>query len=176
MKGNILGDIRAEHDAKMLETSFWPTTDYKSLLESNDRCVIVGRRGTGKSALVYMLSKHWHSKPKTHTITITPVEEQIIGLRDIVSLFGENYLHIKAGSKLAWRYAIYMEIISEISDHYKLQGNLTDPTALKHLSIWGAKRQNISGKIRKKLLSILENTKDQSPARRISRALRWLRT
>jgi hypothetical protein len=168
MKGNVLGDIRAEHDAKMLEASFWPTTDYKSLLESHDRCIVVGRRGTGKSALVYMLSKHWHSKPKTHALTITPVEEQIIGLRDIASLFGENYLHIKAGSKLAWRYAIYMEVLSEISSHYKLQGNLTSQVALKHLSLWGTKRQNISGKIRKKLLAILEHTKDQTPARRIS--------
>lgn len=168
MKGNVLGDIRAEHDAKMLEASFWPTTDYKSLLESHDRCIVVGRRGTGKSALVYMLSKHWHSKPKTHTLTITPIEEQIIGLRDIASLFGENYLHIKAGAKLAWRYAIYMEVLSEISTHHKLQSNLTCPTALKHLALWGAKRQNISGKIRKKLLSILDETKDQTPARRIS--------
>jgi Cdc6-like AAA superfamily ATPase len=168
MKGNILGDIRAEHDTKMLETSFWPTTDYKSLLESNDRCVVVGRRGTGKSALVHMLSKHWDNKPKTHTLIITPIEEQIIGLRDIASLFGENYLHIKAGSKLAWRYAIYMELLSEISEHWKLHGNLINPTALKHLGIWGPKRKNISGKIRKRLLSILDNTKDQSPARRIS--------
>lgn len=45
-------------------------------------------------------------------MTISPVEEQIIGLRDVISLFGENYLHIKAGSKLAWRYAIYMELLS----------------------------------------------------------------
>lgn len=168
MKGNVLGDIRAEHDAKMLEASFWPTTDYKALLESHDRCIVVGRRGTGKSALVHMLSKHWHSKPKTHALVITPVEEQIIGLRDIITLFGDNYLHVKAGSKLAWRYALYMEVLSEVSNHYKLQNNLTSQVALKHLALWGNKRQNISGKIRKKLLGILEHTKEQSPARRIS--------
>ncbi|MEE4962431.1 ATP-binding protein [Pseudomonas alliivorans] len=167
MKGNVLGDIRAEHDA-MLEESFWQTADYKALLESHDRSIVVGRRGTGKSALVHMLSKHWHSKPKTHALIITPVEEQIIGLRDVVTLFGDNYLHIKAGSKLAWRYAIYMEILHEINSHYKLQGHLTSQVALSHLSTWGVKRQNISGKIRKKLLAILEVTKQQTPASRIS--------
>ncbi|EGQ9316723.1 ATP-binding protein, partial [Vibrio parahaemolyticus] len=124
MKGNILGDIRAEHDTNMLESSFWATTEYKSLLESYDRCIVVGRRGTGKSALVYMLSKHWNKRPKTHILTITPLEEQIIGLRDVLKLFGDNYLHIKAGSKLAWRYAIYMEVITEMTNHYKLKNYL----------------------------------------------------
>lgn len=168
MKGNVLGDIRAEHDSKMLEASFWQTTDYKALLESYDRCIVVGRRGTGKSALVHMLSKHWNAKPRTYVMTISPVEEQIIGLRDIVSLFGDNYLHIKAGSKLAWRYAIYMEIITEIAGHYKMKNVLDYNSVEKHLLSWGAKRQNISSKIRKKLISILDSGKDVKPATRIS--------
>ncbi|MDD1235518.1 ATP-binding protein, partial [Klebsiella pneumoniae] len=37
-----------------------------------------------------------------------------------------------------------------------------------HLLSWGAKRQNISGKIRKKLISILDTGKDVKPATRIS--------
>ncbi|WP_434058106.1 P-loop ATPase, Sll1717 family [Enterobacter kobei] len=137
-------------------------------LESYDRCIVVGRRGTGKSALVHMLSKHWHAKPKTHVMTISPIEEQIIGLRDVVSLFGENYLHIKAGSKLAWRYAIYMELLSEIASHYRMKNDLDYKSVEKHLLSWGAKRQNISGKIRKKLISILDTGKDVKPATRIS--------
>ncbi|WP_205881828.1 hypothetical protein, partial [Pseudomonas viridiflava] len=64
--------------------------------------------------------------------------------------------------------AIYMEILHEINSHYKLQGHLTSQIALNHLSMWGTKRQNISGKIRKKLLTILEVTKQQTPASRIS--------
>ncbi|WP_432341247.1 P-loop ATPase, Sll1717 family [Yersinia enterocolitica] len=168
MKGNILGDIRAEHDSKMLEASFWQTSDYKALLESYDRCIIVGRRGTGKSALVHMLSKHWRNKPKTHVLTISPIEEQIIGLRDVISLFGENYLHIKAGSKLAWRYALYMEILTDIAAHYKLKNNLDAKSIEKHLTSWGAKRQNITGKIRKKLLKIFEDSKDSLPSTRIA--------
>lgn len=168
MKGKILGDIRAEHDSTMLESSFWQTTDYKSLLESSDSCVIVGRRGTGKSALVHMLSKHWHSKPKTYAIVITPIEEQIIGLRDIVSLFGENFLHVKAGSKLAWRYALYMEVLSEFSTHYKLKTNFDRQGLEKHLDDWGEKKHNISSKIRKKLLKVLNDSKNLSPGTRIA--------
>jgi Cdc6-like AAA superfamily ATPase len=168
MKGNILGDIRAEHDSKMLEASFWQTSDYKALLESYDRCIIVGRRGTGKSALVHMLSKHWHNKPKTHVLTISPIEEQIIGFRDVISLFGENYLHIKAGSKLSWRYALYMEILTEIASHYKLKNNLDVKSIEHHLTSWGPRRQNITTKIRKKLIKIFESDKSTSPATRIA--------
>ena len=59
MNGNPLGDITAEKDHKMLKEAFWETSDYKTIMESPDRCVIVGRRGTGKSALTYKLNEYW---------------------------------------------------------------------------------------------------------------------
>ncbi|MBD9655868.1 ATP-binding protein [Pseudomonas sp. PDM12] len=156
MKGNVLGDIRAENDAKMLESSFWETSDYKSLLESNDRSIVVGRRGTGKSALVHMLSKHWSQKPKIKIMIISPEEEQIIGLRDTFELFGEKYLHIKAGTKMAWRYGIYMEIITDLSSHYKANKYIDAGAIAQHIQSWGPRRQSISTKIRKKLKEILK--------------------
>jgi len=166
VKGNVLGDIRAEHDSKMLESSFWETSDYKSLLESNDRAIVVGRRGTGKSALVHMLAKHWSNKPKTKVMTISPEEEQIIGLRDTFELFGDKYLHIKAGIKMAWRYGIYMEIITDLANHYKLQKNIDVAAIAHHIQSWGSRRQSISSKIRKKLKDIL--IAEQSPQSRIA--------
>ncbi|EOE2655659.1 P-loop ATPase, Sll1717 family, partial [Klebsiella pneumoniae] len=67
-----------------------------------------------------------------------------------------------------WRYAIYMELLSEIASHYKMKNDLDYKSVEKHLLSWGAKRQNISGKIRKKLISILDTGKDVKPATRIS--------
>ncbi|KAA0974990.1 P-loop ATPase, Sll1717 family [Pseudomonas sp. ANT_H12B] len=166
MKGNVLGDIRAEHDSKMLESSFWETSDYKSLLESNDRSIVVGRRGTGKSALVHMLAKHWSNKPKTKVITISPEEEQIIGLRDTFELFGDKYLHIKAGTKMAWRYGLYMEVIADLSTHYKLQKNINITRISHHIQPWNSTRQSISSKIRKKLKEVIKI--DQTPQSRIA--------
>tara|TARA_R110001583_G_C5637299_1_gene407614 strand:- start:60 stop:2120 length:2061 start_codon:yes stop_codon:yes gene_type:complete len=166
MKGNVLGDIRAENDSQMLESAFWESSDYKALLESYDRPIVVGRRGTGKSALAYMLAKHWSSKPKTAIIKISPEEEQVIGLRDIFELFGDNYLHIKAGTKMAWRYAIYMEVITDIATHYKHKKNLDISSIKTHLSTWGSKRQSIATKIRKKLKGVLDHS--NSPQSRIA--------
>lgn len=162
MKGNPLGDIRAESDTNMLEQAFWETADYKSILESSDRCVIVGRRGTGKSALVHMLSKKWSSKPQTLVLKISPEEEQIIGLRDAFSIFGDNYSQIKAGIKLSWRYALYMEVVTEIANHYKLKNDLDVMSIQTHIQTWGPRRQAIATKIRKKLNNIV--TEQRSPA------------
>ncbi|MDP4531694.1 ATP-binding protein [Marinobacter salarius] len=166
IKGNVLGDVRAEQDIKMLETAFWESSDYKSLLESYDRPIIVGRRGTGKSALAHKLAKHWSSKPNISVIKIAPEEEQVIGLRDIFDLFGDKYLHIKAGTKMAWRYAIYMEVISDISSHYKYQKNIDSASIRKHIIEWGAKRKGIASKIRAKLMGLFSD--EQTPQSRIA--------
>jgi hypothetical protein len=166
LRGNVLGDIRAEQDTSMLDAAFWESADYKSLLESYDRPIIVGRRGTGKSALAYRLAKHWGSKPKTLVLSISPEEEQVIGLRDIFDQFGEKYLHIKAGTKMAWRYAIYMEILVELGNHYKFKNNLDLSQVREHYTSWGSRRQSISTKIRKKLKSVLNES--DSPQSRIA--------
>ena len=49
-RANILGDLRAEFDHRMLQSAFLETADYKTLIDTTDRPIVVGRRGTGKSA------------------------------------------------------------------------------------------------------------------------------
>src|SRR6266403_758675 len=73
MKTNPLGDIRAENDHEMLDKVFYETPDYLSILEEHKRRIVVGRRGTGKSAMFYKLQSHWHAEPKTVQIELTPV-------------------------------------------------------------------------------------------------------
>jgi len=143
MKANILGDIRAENDITMLDQAFFETSDYKSLLESSDRCVIVGRRGTGKSALVHKLSEYWHNQSRTFVVTVAPKEDQIIGLRGLLNLFGDNFIHIKAGAKLAWRYALYMETLSRLNGHYKFKKYIDQSKISSSLKDWGAMKTSL---------------------------------
>ena len=166
MRGNVLGDIRAENDTYMLDQAFLETTDYKSLLESNDRCVVVGRRGTGKSALVHKLNQYWVSQKKTFVVNVSPEEDQIIGLRGIFSSFGNNFIHIKAGSKIAWRYALYMEIATELNKHYKLQKIVNRSELGAKLRFWGNSHQNISSKLRNTLLKAIN--KELAPEENIA--------
>ena len=166
MKGNILGDIRAENDLAMLNKAFLETADYKTLVESPDRCVIVGRRGTGKSALVHKLNQYWHNQSKTFVVTVAPEEDQIIGLRGLLSVFGDNFVHIKAGAKIAWRYALYMEIISNLNEHYKYKKFVDNAALGAHLKGWSGKHKNVSTKLKNLLRTILK--KDISPEENIS--------
>jgi Cdc6-like AAA superfamily ATPase len=72
---NVLGDLRAEADSRMLKSAFLETADYKTLIETTDRPIVIGRRGTGKSALAHRLTQHWRQASKTNTLLLTPSEE-----------------------------------------------------------------------------------------------------
>jgi MoxR-like ATPase len=89
-----LGDIRAEFDHVMLERAFIETPDYRTLLESGEGKVVVGRRGTGKSALTYRLAQEWGREKANIVITIAAEEDQIIGVRPFLQVFGEKFQHI----------------------------------------------------------------------------------
>ncbi|MFG3448831.1 P-loop ATPase, Sll1717 family [Stenotrophomonas sp. NPDC047960] len=119
-KPNAFGDVRGENDHKALDESFYEWQDYRTLFESVDRFIVVGRRGTGKSAITYRLSKVWSAR-KTPVIKIAPVEEQMIGLRPLAQIFGEGLSKMRAGIKIAWKYAILMEIACELQSDYKLK-------------------------------------------------------
>lgn len=88
MISNVLGDLRAEHDHDMLNAAFYETPDFKSIIEFHGKSVIVGRRGTGKSATFYQLSKFWSSDAKARLVTIAPEESEVIGMRHVLTFFG----------------------------------------------------------------------------------------
>lgn len=120
---NVLGDIRAEHDRHMLELAFYETPDYRTLVESTDRPIVVGRRGTGKSALAYELKKYWSRGKNTTVIEVVPEEDQVIGIRPLLSLFGSKYNQIKAGARIAWKYALLLEVVGALLIQKRLTGN-----------------------------------------------------
>lgn len=161
MKGNPLGDITAENDERMLREAFLETADYKTIMESPDRCVIVGRRGTGKSALTYKLKEIWEKQPKSHVITIKPEEDQIIGLRDLIVFFGEKFTHINAGSKIIWRYAIFLEMATWFSSHYKYKRHIDTSSINTHIEFWIKTKGSFTSKARKKLSEVID--KNETP-------------
>jgi hypothetical protein len=118
VRPNILGDLRAEADSHMLRRAFLETADYRTLIETSDRVVVVGRRGTGKSALAASLKTYWRGARNTSVILLAPEEYQVIGIRPLVQLFGAKFSHMRAGSRLLWRYALAMEILAILATHY----------------------------------------------------------
>jgi hypothetical protein len=133
---NILGNIRAEADKEMLQVAFYETPDYRTLIESADRPIVVGRRGTGKSALCFHLSKYWRRGRATTVIEMVPQEDQVIGIRPLLARFGSKYNQIKAGARIAWKYAILVEIGANLLGYYKLGKVDPDRIIEAHSARW----------------------------------------
>ncbi|MEN8131999.1 MAG: ATP-binding protein [Pseudomonadota bacterium] len=159
-KANVLGDVRAEADTRMLNVAFYETADYKTLLESADRTVAVGRRGTGKSALAYMLERHWRKADRTAVIHLAADEDQIIGIRSLIKLFGEDFRLVRAGSRVAWRYAFLMETADTLSAKYKYKKSECAEYLETHLSKWRANRYGFCGRLKDRLRSVIDSTAD----------------
>ena len=158
MKTSILGDIRAEADREMLGTAFLETADFKTLINNTDRPIVVGRRGTGKSALAYHLIEHWRTVSRTSVVLITPTEDQVIGLRTLIpKFFGDDYKMIRAGTRIAWRYALLAEIACLLVGHYRI-GRAPDIALIKqHAREWTALGTDTSMRLRKKLINTGSN-------------------
>lgn len=143
-----LGDLSAEFDHQMLSTAFYETPDYKTIVEGTNLRVIVGRRGTGKSALFARLGKYWCASSRTALIQIAPDEHQLIGLRPSMKVFGSKFSHIRAGAKLAWKYALMMQIGDHLLSSYGAK-NLRDIVTLsRHVKEWRQSDEPVPAKLR----------------------------
>lgn len=138
IRTNILGDVRAEHDHAMLDEAFYEWQGYKSLIEADDRYVVVGRRGTGKSALTYKLMKDCEAR-KDFVIVIKPDEEDLIGLRNVAAKYGTTVSRVRAAIKIGWRYALMMEIASNLAQYYKTSQLIESSKLKQPLKEWATR-------------------------------------
>ena len=138
-QSTLLGDVRAEVDQQMLDQAFVETPDYKTLLESRSSKIIVGRRGTGKSALVYRLFRHWNEDKNSIVLKIAAKEDQVIGTRPLLAVFGEKFSHVRTGAKLIWQYALVLELLEHLSKKYIAAKALNSIEIVQgHLKRWRA--------------------------------------
>lgn len=157
VKTNPLGDTTAENDNRMLSDAFIETADFRTLIESDDRTVVVGRRGTGKSALFLHLKKHWGKEKKVIILSFSPEDTEIIGFRSLLRPFSGSFNLARAATRMLWRYAMLMEVVSYISQHYKLSELVNNDDMLRtHLARWNESKGHFLTKCRaiaKKFLS-----------------------
>lgn len=145
---NILGDLSAENDFPMLQHAFLETTDYRTLLESSDKIIVVGRRGTGKSALTFKLEDDWKKHSKTNVFKLAPDEDQVIGIRSILARFEEKYELIRAALKIGWEATIYLEILRSLSHHYKFDKTENSIDIKRELNVHHHQNRNIAYNLR----------------------------
>ncbi len=131
----ILGDITAENDSALLSV-FIETPDYKSLIEGAGRLIVVGRRGTGKSAIFKKLEKQFSTDKLTDLILINPEDTDVIGFRSTVKRF-VDFNKTRAATRIIWKYALILESITKLYKNYKIKSLIdADAQVLTHVREW----------------------------------------
>lgn len=158
LKHNTLGDITAEGDKKLLDTAFIETPEYRSLLESSDRPVVVGRRGTGKSAMFLRLAEHWADDKTTTVIKFAPEDYQVIGFRAMLAPFETKFTYVKAVTRILWRYALTIEI-ARAAQQKQIGPNAPRPSQLlaSHIEQWGNDSVDLMTKLRRRFDALRNN-------------------
>jgi hypothetical protein len=161
IRANLLGEQVAEHDELRLEADFVETPEYRSILETRDRCVVVGRRGTGKSAMVWKLEKFWGTQKSAHVIKIAPEDYQTIGFRAMFQPLGGRYSLVRASARLIWKYSFLMEILVHLSKSFKTRDEvLNRRLANEHVKRWSKESLPTLSKANTHIGPLLRNHQD----------------
>lgn len=160
VRPSVLGDLRAEADTEMLRRAFLETADYRTLLETSDRTVVIGRRGTGKSALALHLAAQWKRENAVTVINVAPEEHQTIGLRPIVSLFGDTFSKMRAGTRIAMRYALMMETALSLSRKYGFSRHIGYTDIQPRVKAWAAGGPDFTSRLRPMMRSSINASVD----------------
>lgn len=108
LQGVALGSPVAEQESEDLLSYFVPTSAYREALEAKSS-IFVGRRGSGKTAILYKLADEIGSDPRNHICIIKPIGYQLEGilemLQQALATSERGYL-----VESLWKFLIYTEI------------------------------------------------------------------
>jgi len=143
----------------MLHRAFYETPDYRSLLESDEKVVVVGRRGTGKSALTFRLGSDWRDGQEgkgTTLIVVSPDEHHTLALEPYIARTGSRFLSVRAACRLLWRYGLILQVSQALSSRYKSRELVSESELLlRHLKLWGKQDAPFYDKLRTTIKRVL---------------------
>lgn len=124
--GNILGDARAEADLFMLTQAFVETNDFRALQTTSDFSFVVGRRGTGKTAIFLKLREDLQVDKRIFLSCLKPEEYDSLALVSTLRKIGTGrYDEIRPTARVLWRISMLLEVAQALSRHWKF-GNTAE--------------------------------------------------
>lgn len=117
--GNLLGSSRAENDMVMLDRAFVETADYDSLIKTRDFNFVVGRRGTGKSALFRKVGDYFGRDKSWIVIRAAAQEDHALSFQAVLSRLGSDYTSLRRIARIVWKIHLLLETAALIQRGYK---------------------------------------------------------
>lgn len=111
------GDYIAEDEREMLENYYLEIFETKKIAKNNFN-IIIGRKGSGKTAALFSLNSTLKEDSRNHVCLIKPVSFEIDSLLFLIESLPENYekSYLVEG---AWKFLIYTEIARSIYEYLK---------------------------------------------------------
>ena len=113
LRSLFLGDPVAEHEADKLFEYFVETSSYYQALQG-PLTILVGRRGTGKTAILYAIRSEMTKSRDDHVTVIKPIGYETHGLIRVL----DDIRHRSERGFLIeslWKYLIYSEIATSVA-------------------------------------------------------------
>ena len=117
---NALGAARAEVDFEMLRIAFVETPEYSALKNTRHFNYVVGRRGTGKTALFLRLLQDYKDTPHSMVMVEKPQEYEIMAFHSLLIQATNDYRFLRSIARIVWRTHILFSILRELSRHWKI--------------------------------------------------------
>lgn len=106
------GEMLAEHESTDIYEYYVNTANDDNLIKSEYN-IVVGRKGSGKTAAFYYLNTKYSKDIRNEVVIIKPINFEIDGLIELIQTtnieFGRSYI-----VEAVWKYLIYTEILKSI--------------------------------------------------------------
>jgi len=122
-----VGEPRAEHERRVLDSYFVETSAYYHALESSTT-IVVGRRGTGKTANLFAMQDKIGADKGNHVCVIKPVGYEVDGLVRVLSEIRERSERGNLVDSL-WQFLLFSELALSVFNEIKARPDYSSPSA-----------------------------------------------
>jgi len=157
-----IGDPIAEHESETLRKYFVRTATYTAALAAQ-HSIFVGRKGSGKTAILYKLADEIGSNLRNHVCIIKPVAYELDGivhmLQQALAISEKGYL-----IESFWKFLIYTELAKSLYENLKSKPAYYHPDEIEQalLKLVEENASNITPDFSIRLESTVNKLKDVS--------------